>query len=338
MDHNVFANVGGDTQPNTQQDASSAVSDMQALAEEQSQSPLPLPEVATLNTLRPKHDFARLTPLNDEARQAFSQVCDAVLDQSGEYRDINTSLSQHPNAIYILGFKELIDPEKLYSFCDKPREVYLVWTPLAQHDWHRLTLTQPYSPQESRKRLVLIKQVLKGLAALHSKGYVHRDIKPPNLGVVSQDPHKHLLDWIDSTPGFGGTVGYHAPEMEMKDSSYGKPVDIWALGCVAYEILIGRLSWKRAWNPWREFPADPKVNMEKLMDMQAEARLQHHSIRQKLARSSRESAEHLISRMLDASSNARCTAEQALDHPVMRELGDVDAHDEPRVGSKRAAA
>ncbi|TKA52889.1 hypothetical protein B0A49_12803 [Cryomyces minteri] len=265
------------------------------------------------------------------------------------YKAITTGLSSHPDARYVMQYKDFIDPKGLYDYFNKSREVYLVWVPLAQHDWRELIYTpsQPQDPQEVRKRLTFLKQMLKAVAALHSIDYVHRDIKPANLGVVSHDPPQAVMldleravrlpshdHQIPTQPGTCGTIGYLAPEMER--SSYSKPVDIWSLGCVAHEILLGALPWKRAWNPWRDWPANPDLNTEVFTRLKTDARRVHHNHWQQLAASPSHTLPNLLSRMLDSVPEARCTADQALGHHVMSALPDVSAR-EPQVGSKRQA-
>ncbi|KAM8764974.1 cyclin-dependent kinase-like 3 isoform 3-T3 [Rhynchonycteris naso] len=76
---------------------------------------------------------------------------------------------------------------------------------------------------------------------------IHRDIKPENI-LVSQSGITKLCDFgfarTLAVPGdiytdYVATRWYRAPELVLKDTSYGKPVDIWALGCVVIEMATG---------------------------------------------------------------------------------------------------
>ena len=94
-------------------------------------------------------------------------------------------------------------------------------------------------------------QLLKGLNFLHSLGYCHRDIKPSNLLV---DPRKnHVLkicDFGSSVRMAGNDAGkrtsyicsryYRAPELIFGCTNYQQKIDIWSVGCVIAEMLIGQ--------------------------------------------------------------------------------------------------
>jgi serine/threonine protein kinase/Tol biopolymer transport system component len=96
-------------------------------------------------------------------------------------------------------------------------------------------------------------QAAHGLQAAHSRGVVHRDIKPANLMLVdteSAEPLVRILDfgvaqWAEKTvltqEGLRiGTVLYMAPE-QVAGSRVDQRADIWSLGVVLYQILLGRV-------------------------------------------------------------------------------------------------
>ncbi len=98
-------------------------------------------------------------------------------------------------------------------------------------------------------------QVCDALAAVHAAGVVHRDIKPSNifLAIDRDDPSSErvkLLDFgiarveweetrITNTGGPLGTPGYMSPEQEIGSGEVDGRSDVFALGAVLYESLVG---------------------------------------------------------------------------------------------------
>ncbi|XP_017387877.1 cyclin-dependent kinase-like 3 isoform X1 [Cebus imitator] len=100
---------------------------------------------------------------------------------------------------------------------------------------------------ESKRLRKYLFQILRAIEYLHSNNIIHRDIKPENI-LVSQSGITKLCDFgfarTLAAPGdiytdYVATRWYRAPELVLKDTSYGKPVDIWALGCMIIEMATG---------------------------------------------------------------------------------------------------
>lgn len=91
-------------------------------------------------------------------------------------------------------------------------------------------------------------QVARGLQYLHSKSFVHLDIKPENILVHTKLGERlyKLADFglsckdTDSLPRCG-TLSYAPPEMLEDDSVqvYGKKCDMWSFGVTIYNLLCG---------------------------------------------------------------------------------------------------
>ena len=107
-------------------------------------------------------------------------------------------------------------------------------------------------PLELDEALSLIDPICLGVAAIHAAGVVHRDLKPSNIlvgpamRVVVADLGlaRKFGDEESSQPSFSGTPAYLAPEVALRrrvDPALLPRVDVYALGLIAYWLLVGRL-------------------------------------------------------------------------------------------------
>ena len=102
----------------------------------------------------------------------------------------------------------------------------------------------PLAPDEA---LHIAVEVGRGLAKAHDRRIVHRDIKPSNI-MLTSDGLVKILDFgiaklsdanVTQTFGVIGTLAYMSPEQAFGDVVDAR-ADIWALGVVLYEMLMGQ--------------------------------------------------------------------------------------------------
>lgn len=137
--------------------------------------------------------------------------------------------------------------------------------------------------------MLVVPQILDGLAAAHDAGIIHRDLKPGNI-LVNQTGGVKILDFgIASTmvdlddatrtlEAVAGTPGYMAPE-QLEGKSVDARADIYALGAMLYEHLTGQLPWRgpdaallpEAWRPviLRCLQVDPNRRYASIRDLRA---------------------------------------------------------------------
>jgi serine/threonine-protein kinase len=152
-------------------------------------------------------------------------------------------LSWHPNVVEVIDHGHLADGT-----------AYLVMELL--HGESISTRLRAKGRLTPRDLLPVAMQVCDALAAVHAAGVVHRDLKPSNifLAVDRDDPagseRVKLLDFgiarveweetrITNTGGPLGTPGYMSPEQETGSGEIDARSDIFALGAVLYECLVG---------------------------------------------------------------------------------------------------
>ncbi len=112
-------------------------------------------------------------------------------------------------------------------------------------------------PISLEEALAIARQIADGLAAAHDQGIIHRDLKPANIK-VRPDGTVKVLDFglaktayekpdpaaehtlvLTQTGKIMGTPAYMAPE-QTRGEPLDKRADIWAFGCVLYQMVTGK--------------------------------------------------------------------------------------------------
>lgn len=189
------------------------------------------------HTLRNKKRLSALKVLKEElvedesCRQRFKQE-GTIIDRVG-----------HPNIV------------KIFERGDYKGKLYIAMEYLQGR-----TLAQKIKEEgeiELRDCLFIMKQVAGALAFIHKKSIVHRDLKPANIMLIEKDGKANVVKLLD----FGvalmeaqtrltqsgilvGTINYIAPEQITKNL-YIPAGDIYAMGMIFYEMLVGRSAFPR---------------------------------------------------------------------------------------------
>ena len=120
-------------------------------------------------------------------------------------------------------------------------------------DLGRLLARGPLAAERARR---IVCQLASALEAAHSRGLLHRDVKPQNVLLVGsgQEEHAYLTDFgvakslfgegLTKSGEFVGSVDYLAPE-QIEHGRADSRSDVYALGCLLYACLTGAPPFRR---------------------------------------------------------------------------------------------
>ena len=152
----------------------------------------------------------------------------AVMNHSFIAKVFDTGLTQHDQPWFAM---ELVKGEPITAFCDR----------------HQLSI---------RDRLQLFTKVCTGIRHAHMKGIIHRDIKPDNILISSEegDPTPKIIDFgvaksidkgnpqlkkIRHDNRIAGTPTYMSPEQACDPQGVDTRTDVYSLGLLLFELLVG---------------------------------------------------------------------------------------------------
>lgn len=96
----------------------------------------------------------------------------------------------------------------------------------------------------------IVYDLLKGLKVIHENGYVHRDLYPGNVMLTSEEGKitAAIIDFDEMQPMGTGTKacfrynGYQAPEIVFDDDIYDDKSEMFAVGVILWELVLGKCS------------------------------------------------------------------------------------------------
>lgn len=188
---------------------------------------------------------------------SFGVVYQATVVETGETVAIKKVLQDKRfknRELQIMGMLDHPDVVQLrhcfFSKGEKPDDVYLNLVMEYIPDTIHRTLRN----HTKAKKLIPIMytkcymyQICRSIAYIHSKGVCHRDIKPQNLLLNTRSHEVKLCDFgsakmlVRGEPNVSYICSryYRAPELVFEATDYTSAIDLWSLGCVFAELLLG---------------------------------------------------------------------------------------------------
>ncbi|RZF33413.1 hypothetical protein LSTR_LSTR015842 [Laodelphax striatellus] len=136
---------------------------------------------------------------------------------------------------------------KVFDFLQEESKLISIVMELCMTDLYDILMVKKIVVEVPEKK-TMFSHILRGLDAIHSKNIIHRDIKTKNLllsydgyvkigdfGMACQGPPfyaDHSVIFTDQV----GSIHYRAPEILLGERKYSERIDLWAAGCVAYEL------------------------------------------------------------------------------------------------------
>lgn len=135
----------------------------------------------------------------------------------------------------------------LYQFMEVDERDYLVMEYVHGYNLEKILKQRPELPVKAIAQILL--QLAEGLQHAHTKGIIHRDIKPGNI-MINHEGYVKLMDFgiarLEASARMTkmhhviGTTHYLAPEL-LQGASPSVASDLYAVGMVGYEMLYGQL-------------------------------------------------------------------------------------------------
>jgi tetratricopeptide (TPR) repeat protein/predicted Ser/Thr protein kinase len=257
----------------------------------------PVSRRVALKILRPGVDSPEVLARFDGERQAL-----AVMDHPYIAKVFDAGTTEDGRSYFVM---EKVDGQPLTDFCDQRR--YPI-----------------------RRRVKLFAEVCRAVQHAHQKGVIHRDLKPSNLLVSEMEgrPIPHIIDFgIAKATGTGefdgthltredrvlGTPAYMSPEQIMGSADVDTRSDVYSLGVLLYELLIGVLPYDRdAYRGWAAVashiavePLSPAARLHDLEDTQETIAAQRSTTPKLLRKELRGDLDWIVSRAMEKDRDRR---------------------------------
>ena len=225
-----------------------------------------------------------LKVINKNKINRFFGNCDIVYNEI----DIHSKL-EHKNII------------KLYNTEETEDEINILLEYASKGNLYNLiTENKGFNEEKSFEFFI---QIVDAVYFLHMNQIIHRDIKPENI-LITEDNILKLSDFgsaknltLKKRNSFCGTVEYMAPEI-IGSENYDFSVDIWSLGILLYELLMG-------YSPFKDKNAKTIMTNIKMHELKYEKNIS-------------EDCKDLINKLLEVNPEKRINIKDILSHKFIQ--------------------